>query len=182
MVTPLQLLNAYAALANGGTLYRPQLVKSILDEDGDEVEEVEPEVIRKLDIDRSVLRSMRIAARRVVTVPAHVQPGGPADRHGRQVGYRGIRHSGQAGPAAVPLTGSRHSSRRTSGRSPATRTAPRRSRARTPTSSSSRSSTTPGPPAMPRPRSSSTSCSSTMGCKVDLRQRWVLERANFYGG
>ena len=34
LVTPLQLLNAYAAIANGGLLYRPHLVKEILDADG----------------------------------------------------------------------------------------------------------------------------------------------------
>ena len=68
MSTPLQMLNAYAALANGGTLYKPQLVRKILDADGNVVERVPPEVIRELDIDKSVLRTMRVAARRVVTI------------------------------------------------------------------------------------------------------------------
>jgi penicillin-binding protein 2 len=66
--TPIQVLNAYAALANGGTLYKPQLVRKILDPDGRLVERVQPEVIRQLDVDRSVLRTMRAAARRVVTI------------------------------------------------------------------------------------------------------------------
>ncbi len=66
--TILQVLNAYAALANGGTLYKPQLVRRILDADGNVVERVQPEVIRKLDIDKSVLRTMRAAARNVVTI------------------------------------------------------------------------------------------------------------------
>lgn len=66
--TALQMLNAYAALANGGTLYKPQLVRKILDAEGNVVERVQPEVIRKLDVDRSVLRTMRVAARNVVTI------------------------------------------------------------------------------------------------------------------
>jgi penicillin-binding protein 2 len=66
--TALQVLNAYAALANGGKLYKPQLVRKVLDEDGNVVERVQPELIRKLDIDRSVLRTMRAASRRVVTI------------------------------------------------------------------------------------------------------------------
>jgi penicillin-binding protein 2 len=64
----IQVLNAYGALANGGTLYKPQLVRRILDPEGKVVERVQPEVIRELDIDKSVLRTMRAAARRVVTV------------------------------------------------------------------------------------------------------------------
>jgi penicillin-binding protein 2 len=68
MSTPIQVLNAYAALANGGTIYKPQLVRRIVDAEGGLIERVEPEVIRRMDVDRSVLRTMRAAARRVVTI------------------------------------------------------------------------------------------------------------------
>ena len=66
--TPMQVLNAYAALANGGTIYKPQLVRKILDSEGNVVERVQPEVVRQMDVDRSTLRMMRAAARRVVTI------------------------------------------------------------------------------------------------------------------
>ncbi len=68
MSTPIQMLNAYAALANGGTVYKPQLVRKVLDAEGKLVERVQPEVVRQMDVDKSVLRTMRQAARRVVTI------------------------------------------------------------------------------------------------------------------
>jgi penicillin-binding protein 2 len=68
MSTPIQVLNSYAALANGGTLYKPQLVRKVVDQEGKLVERVEPEVIREMDVGKSVLRNMRQAARRVVTI------------------------------------------------------------------------------------------------------------------
>lgn len=68
MSTPLQVLNAYAAMVNGGTLFKPQLVRKILDSDGKVVERVPPQAMRELDIDKSVLRTMRVASRRVVTI------------------------------------------------------------------------------------------------------------------
>jgi penicillin-binding protein 2 len=43
LVTPLQLANAYATLANGGTLYRPRLVKQIESSDGHVVKVYPPE-------------------------------------------------------------------------------------------------------------------------------------------
>jgi len=67
-VTPLQLINAYAALANGGTLYQPQLVREVIGPDGDIVRPFEPKVIHKLKVKPSVLRIMRNAARETVTL------------------------------------------------------------------------------------------------------------------
>jgi penicillin-binding protein 2 len=48
LVTPLQILNATAAVANGGTLYRPYLVQEVLDAEGKVVTRQQPEVIRDL--------------------------------------------------------------------------------------------------------------------------------------
>ncbi len=67
-VTPIQLLNAYAALANGGKLYKPQIVRRILNPDGSVLRDFEPELIRDLPVDPGVLKTMRLAARRVVTI------------------------------------------------------------------------------------------------------------------
>ena len=66
VVTPLQLVNAYAALANGGTLYQPQLVHDIVGPDGEVVEPFEPKVIRELDVHPTVLKEMREASRSTV--------------------------------------------------------------------------------------------------------------------
>jgi penicillin-binding protein 2 len=68
VVTPIQLINAYAALANGGTLYRPQIVRDIVGPDGAVVRPFEPDVIRKMKVSPSVLRIMRNAARSTVTL------------------------------------------------------------------------------------------------------------------
>ena len=59
LASPLQMLNAYAAVANRGTLYRPHLVKEILDADDNLVKEIEPEVIGRLDMDPENLELIR---------------------------------------------------------------------------------------------------------------------------
>jgi len=46
--TPLQIANAYAAIANGGWLKRPYLVKAIRDRETGEVIEMEPKVLRRV--------------------------------------------------------------------------------------------------------------------------------------
>ena len=68
VVTPIQLINAYAALANGGKLFEPRLVREIVAPDGRVVEPFEPTLIRELDVPANVLKEMREAARNVVNI------------------------------------------------------------------------------------------------------------------
>ncbi|MGZ6214559.1 MAG: penicillin-binding protein 2, partial [Candidatus Limnocylindria bacterium] len=66
-VTPLQLLNAYAAVANGGHLMRPMIVRGETDAGGNLVRAYAPEVIRELAASPADLQTMRIGAREVIT-------------------------------------------------------------------------------------------------------------------
>jgi cell division protein FtsI/penicillin-binding protein 2 len=66
-VTPLQLLNAYSALANGGRLMQPMIVRGETDAEGNLIKEYEPQVIRRLGASEANMRTMRIGAREVVT-------------------------------------------------------------------------------------------------------------------
>ncbi len=64
--TPLQVLNAYSALANGGNLWTPQIVKSVTDPKG-LVTETQPQLIRRLQISPQNLATLRQGMRDVVT-------------------------------------------------------------------------------------------------------------------
>jgi len=66
-VTPLQLLDAYAAVANGGHLMRPMIVRGETDAAGNLVHAYAPEVIRELAASATDLHTMRIGARDVIT-------------------------------------------------------------------------------------------------------------------
>ena len=66
-VTPMQLLNAYAAVANGGALYTPHLLKQVVDTTGKLVYTQGPIVTRKLDMKPEDLAMIREGARKVVT-------------------------------------------------------------------------------------------------------------------
>ncbi len=66
-VTPLQILNAYAAVANGGSLMRPMIVRGETDANGELVKTYEPEVLHEIAADDATLRTMRIGAREVIT-------------------------------------------------------------------------------------------------------------------
>jgi penicillin-binding protein 2 len=66
-VTPLQLLNAYAAVANGGTLWQPHLLKQVTDSAGKNVS-IPAWKSQKLDMTQENLRLLRESARRVVTI------------------------------------------------------------------------------------------------------------------
>jgi penicillin-binding protein 2 len=67
-VTPLQLLNAYCALANGGKLYEPRIVKDILAPDGSVAQAFQPVLLRNLDLAPSILKTIRGAARNTVVI------------------------------------------------------------------------------------------------------------------
>ena len=55
-VTPLQLASAYAAIANGGVMMKPHLLKRRLDREGTIVEEIEPQEIRRVVSEETAAR------------------------------------------------------------------------------------------------------------------------------
>ena len=65
--TPLQLTNAYVALANGGTLYSPRLGEALVSASGKVVQQINPPVIRKLPVASETLAYIRSALAGVVT-------------------------------------------------------------------------------------------------------------------
>lgn len=58
-VTPLQLVGAYSALANGGTVYRPQIVKRIEAPDGRIVKVMKPERSQTLPLSAKTLELLK---------------------------------------------------------------------------------------------------------------------------
>jgi penicillin-binding protein 2 len=88
LVTPLQLVMAYAALANGGTLYEPRLVKGFLAADGSTSSTVAPVRRARLPVAGDVLAFIRNALKGVP------REGGTA-----QTAFRGWPHD------QVPLAG-----------------------------------------------------------------------------
>src|SRR6202021_4270281 len=67
-VTPLQLANAYAALANGGTLYSPRVGEELVSPTtGQVVQKINPPVIRHLPVSGDTLAYIRNALAGVVT-------------------------------------------------------------------------------------------------------------------
>jgi penicillin-binding protein 2 len=68
-VTPLQLAMAYAALANGGTLHQPQVVRAVETSDGAVVQEFPPRIRRQIEIAPDNLRRVTEALGDVVNDP-----------------------------------------------------------------------------------------------------------------
>lgn len=66
-VTPLQMANLMAAVANGGTLYRPWFVRKVETLDGSLVRKYGPEEIRSVALKGNTLGTLRRALREVVS-------------------------------------------------------------------------------------------------------------------
>jgi penicillin-binding protein 2 len=66
-VTPLQLADAYVALANGGKLYSPRIGEAIISPSGKLVQKIRPPLIRRLPVAGSTLAYIRNALADVTT-------------------------------------------------------------------------------------------------------------------
>ncbi|MDI6717316.1 MAG: penicillin-binding protein 2 [Actinomycetota bacterium] len=69
LVTPLQLASFYAAIANGGTIYRPHLGKAMISWDGKVRRDFKPkpEDKRELPISKDIIRFTQLALEKVTT-------------------------------------------------------------------------------------------------------------------
>lgn len=99
-VTPIQLLNAYAAVANGGHLMEPMIVRGETDDAGNLVREYEPKVNRELAADPATLQTMRIGAREVIT-SGHAYNIRDLDLPGALSGKTGTAEFGQLTPGGT---------------------------------------------------------------------------------
>jgi penicillin-binding protein 2 len=92
-VTVLQVAMAYAALANGGTLYVPQLVERVVGKHGREIVAYRPKVTRQIPTSPDVLDVIHRGMWKVVN-----EPGGTAHEHARSTR---IIYAGKTGTAEV---------------------------------------------------------------------------------
>ncbi len=95
--TPLQVNFATAAIANGGTLYKPFVTKAILDESGVVVKTIKPEVVREKIADHESLKvvqeGMRLAVIEGSANPLSALPVAVAGKTGTaQTGITGKNH------------------------------------------------------------------------------------------
>jgi penicillin-binding protein 2 len=66
-VTPLQLARAYAALANGGTVYSPRIGEALISPSGKVVKRINPPVVGHLPASKATLAYIRSALQGVIT-------------------------------------------------------------------------------------------------------------------
>jgi penicillin-binding protein 2 len=66
LATPLEMADIAATVANGGTLYEPQIVKDVINDKGEVVRAFEPKVRRKIRLDDHYMQLIRDSMWRVV--------------------------------------------------------------------------------------------------------------------
>ncbi|MGC8788193.1 MAG: penicillin-binding transpeptidase domain-containing protein, partial [Anaerolineae bacterium] len=130
LVTPLQMANLVAAVANGGTLYRPRLVQRIGSLMGDDMQDFPPQVLGQLPISPANLQVVQQAMEGVCRygtasrafIGATIRMAGksgtaetpPGEPHAWFVGYAPVEdpqiavavvleHGGEGGRNAAPL-------------------------------------------------------------------------------
>lgn len=96
-VTPLQLISAFAAIANGGKLMRPHLVKELRNSKGEVVKRFQPQVIRQV-ISAETAREMQDLLEKVVS-----------NGTGRNAYIEGYSVAGKTGTAQKPAPGGGYS-------------------------------------------------------------------------
>lgn len=87
--TPIQMITATNAVANGGKLMKPQIVSKVTDRKGNVVEEIKPEIVRSV-VSEDTSAKMREALESVVT-----------DGIGRAAAVPGYRVAGKTGTAEI---------------------------------------------------------------------------------
>jgi penicillin-binding protein 2 len=93
VVTPLQLANAYAAFANGGTLYEPQVALDT-EHDGTLSEAIASKVLRQVPLTLTDREAMLTGFKGVVS-------SGYGTAHGAFKGFTGVSVAGKTGTAQV---------------------------------------------------------------------------------
>ncbi len=92
LVTPLQLLNMMSAIANGGTLFKPQIAQQVKDLDNKVIEEYPPTEIGRLPISAKTLGEIRAALVGVIKEDTGT---------GRAARLEGMEIAGKTGTAQV---------------------------------------------------------------------------------
>ncbi|MCL6448694.1 MAG: PASTA domain-containing protein [Armatimonadetes bacterium] len=92
-VTPLQLLNAVCAIANGGNLMKPYLVKAVEDDQGKVTKQTQPQIIRRV-ISPDTASELAEMLEKVVL-----------EGTGKRARVEGYRIAGKTGTAQIPGPG-----------------------------------------------------------------------------